>query len=337
MTKVAVVILNYNGEKLLGQFLPSVIQHSYDAEIIVADNGSTDQSLTVLKNEFPQVRLIVLDKNYGFCGGYNRALKQVNATYVVLLNSDIEVTANWLSPMIRLLDQDTSVAAVQPKMLSYYNKEYFEYAGAAGGFIDALGYPFCRGRIFDHVEKDHHQYDDNLQIFWATGACLMIRSEVYQHFDGLDEDFFAHMEEIDLCWKIHRTKQKVYYCGQSHVYHVGAGTLDYKSPRKTYLNFRNGLTLIFKHLDTIELFYKLPMRLLLDWVALLLFLTKGEPSNSLAVIKAHLHFFLQMGKNLEKRRKIRDENPTYSRGTLYKGLVIVDYYLKGKRIFNSPK
>jgi GT2 family glycosyltransferase len=337
MTKVAVVILNYNGEKLLRQFLPSVIQHSHDAEIIVADNGSTDQSLAVLKNEFPEVKAIALDKNYGFCGGYNRALKQVNVPYVVLLNSDIEVTANWLVPMVSLLDQNSSIAAVQPKMLSFYNKESFEYAGAAGGFIDKLGYPFCRGRIFDHLEKDHHQYDDDLEIFWATGACLMIRSEVYHAFNGLDEDFFAHMEEIDLCWKIHRTNQKVYYCGQSHVYHVGAGTLDYKSPRKTYLNFRNGLALIFKHLSAGELLYKLPIRLTLDWAALLLFLLKGEPLNSLAVIKAHAHFFLQIGQNLEKRKYIHDQNPTYSNAMIYNGLIIVDYYLKGKKTFNNPR
>jgi GT2 family glycosyltransferase len=337
MTKTAVVILNYNGEKLLRQFLPSVIQYSHEAEVIVADNGSTDQSLAVLKNEFPQVKLIILDKNYGFCGGYNWALRQVDATYVVLLNSDIEVTANWLAPMVTLLDQNPSIAAVQPKILSYHNKESFEYAGAAGGFIDTLGYPFCRGRIFDYLEKDLHQYDDNLEIFWATGACMMIRSEVYHHFNGLDEDFFAHMEEIDLCWKIHRTKQKIYYCGQSHVFHVGAGTLDYKSPRKTYLNFRNGLTLIYKHLGFAELLYKLPLRVLLDWMALLLFLIKGEPGNSLAVIKAHVHFLLQIGRNLKKRQQIHLKNPTYSSDTIYKGLIIVDYYLKGKKTFNNPR
>jgi GT2 family glycosyltransferase len=337
MIKVAVVILNYNGEKLLRQFLPSVIQHSQGAEIIVADNGSTDQSLAILRNEFSQVRLIALDQNYGFCGGYNRALKQVEATYFVLLNSDIEVTANWLEPMVSLLDGDTSIAAIQPKVLSFHKRDTFEYAGAAGGFIDSLGYPFCRGRVFDHLEKDHHQYDDNCQIFWATGACLLIRSATYKEFNGLDEDFFAHMEEIDLCWKIHRKKQKVYYCGQSHVYHVGAGTLAYKHPRKTYLNFRNGLTLIYKHLDSAELVYKLPMRIILDWVALLLFLIKGQPIHSFAVLKAHAHFLLDFKKNRIKRRAILLQNPTYTNDTIYKGLIIVDYYLKGKKTFNSPK
>jgi GT2 family glycosyltransferase len=337
MTKVAVVILNYNGEKFLRQFLPSVIQYSSEAEVIVADNASTDQSLSILKNEFPQINIITLEKNYGFCGGYNRALKQVNADYYVLLNSDIEVTPNWLTSMIQLLDKNQSIAAVQPKILSYHKKDFFEYAGAAGGFIDALGYPFCRGRIFDHVEKDERQYDDEREIFWATGACLMIRSSVYHQFNGLDDDFFAHMEEIDLCWKIHRTNQKVFYCGRSHVYHVGAGTLDYKNPRKTYLNYRNGLTLIYKHFGAGEIIYKLPMRIALDWVAAVMYLLKGQSSNSLAVLKAHLHFLSNRKQNRIKRKEIQEAYPNYERQSIFSGLIIVQYYLRGKKIFSNPK
>ncbi|MBL7856865.1 MAG: glycosyltransferase family 2 protein [Cyclobacteriaceae bacterium] len=333
MIKTAVVILNYNGEKLLRQFLPSAIEHTHGAELIVADNGSTDQSISILEKEFPSVRIILLEKNFGFCGGYNRALAQVDADAYVLLNSDVEVTANWLLPMLRLLETDSTVAAIQPKILSYQDKTKFEYAGAAGGFIDALGYPFCRGRIFNHIETDDGQYNDQRDIFWASGACLMIRANIYKKFGGLDEDLFAHMEEIDLCWKIHRSSDKVCYCGSSTVYHLGAGTLGYKQPRKTYYNFRNGLTLIFKHLDTWELFLKLPVRFMLDWVAAFIFLAKGQPGNMIAVLRAHYRFLRHLNKNLRKRRLLRSEYPHYSRKTIRPGLVIVDYYFKQKKTF----
>lgn len=333
MSHTAVVILNYNGEKLLRQFLPSVVRYSTGAEVIVADNGSTDQSITLLEKEFPSVRIIRLDKNYGFCGGYNKSLAQVEADNYVLLNSDIEVTPNWLESMVQLLDGDESIAAVQPKVLSYNNREYFEYAGAAGGFLDALGYPFCRGRIFTHVEKDSGQYNDTRQIFWATGACLLIRSKTYWQFDGLDEDFFAHMEEIDLCWKLQRAHHKVYYSGLSTVYHVGAGTLGYGNPRKTYFNFRNGLSLIFKHLGPYEILYKLPTRILLDWLAALSFLLKGDAANFSAVFKAHLHFIRNMGRDWRKRTKLQQEYAGYSKATILPGLILVDFYLKGKKIF----
>jgi GT2 family glycosyltransferase len=334
MSHTAVVILNYNGEKLLQQFLPSVIRHSPEAEVIVADNGSTDRSVEMLKRDFPEVRLILLPKNYGFCGGYNRALEQVKADQYVLLNSDVEVTPGWLTPMIALLDSDQTIAAVQPKILSYHHKTLFEYAGAAGGFIDAYGYPFCRGRIFDQVEEDHGQYADQRRIFWATGACMMIRAGIYHQFGGLDEDFFAHMEEIDLCWKIHRTFRKVYYCGTSTVYHVGAGTLGYDSPRKTFLNFRNNLSLIFKHLNTGEVYVKLPLRLVLDWVASLVFLVKGKPQNAAAVIKAHFHFMLNIRRDYQKRKQLQTAYPGYSRDEISKNLIIVGYYLQGKRSFD---
>lgn len=337
MTKTAVVILNYNGEKLLQKFLPFVINHSFPGEVIVADNGSTDGSLNLLKKEFPRVKLLELDKNYGFCGGYNRALNQIDAAYYVLLNSDIEVTPGWLDPMVKLLDDNPGIDAVQPKILSYQNKTEFEYAGAAGGFIDPLGYPYCRGRIFTQIEHDKGQYNDEREIFWATGACLLIRAETYHKFGGLDEDFFAHMEEIDLCWKINRTRQKIYYCGKSAVYHVGAGTLGYGSPRKTYLNFRNGLVLIFKHFDPGEFIYKIPVRFLLDWLAAFIYLVKGQPKHALAVFQAHLHFFRLLPKNRIKRREIRKHYPTYSRTSIHAGLIIIDYYLKRNKTFNSPR
>jgi GT2 family glycosyltransferase len=338
MTKTAVVILNFNGEKLLPEFLPSVVQHSPEAEIYVADNASTDNSITLLKTNFPLVKIIAIEKNFGFCGGYNRALSQIDAEYFVLLNSDVEVTKNWLEPLVKILDTRPDVAAVQPKILSYRNRKVFEYAGAAGGFIDSLGYPFCRGRIFDHVEEDNHQYDDEREIFWATGACFIIRSKVYRSFGGLDEDFFAHMEEIDLCWKIHRSNQGVMYTGKSTVYHLGAGTLGYDSPQKVYLNFRNGLSLIYKHLDDGELYYKLPLRMVLDWVAAFVFLIKGKLKNTSSVLNAHIDFVRSFKKQKSKRTSIHAQYPSYSRETIYPRLILADYYLKGRKTHpNNPK
>jgi GT2 family glycosyltransferase len=335
MSRTAVVILNYNGEKLLREFLPSVIRNTTNAEVIIADNGSSDKSLQLLGEEFPSVRVITMDRNYGFCGGYNRALQQVEADYYVLLNSDVEVTPGWLEPMITLLDRERAIGAVQPKILSYRDKNLFEYAGAAGGFIDSLGYPFCRGRIFDTVEQDQGQYNDDRQIFWATGACFMIRSKAYREFGGLDEDFFAHMEEIDLCWKLQRKGLKVFYTGRSSVYHLGAGTLAYASTRKTYLNFRNGLTLIYKHLSTGEILYKLPLRFLFDWLAALTFLLQGRGSHSLAVLGAHKDFLKQLKINKVKRKELLQNYPVYSRDAVYPGLVLLRYFVGGKKTFKD--
>lgn len=337
MTRISVVILNYNGEKLLRQFLPSVIQHSPEAEIIIADNGSTDASILTLKNQFAGIRTIALDKNYGFCGGYNRALRQVQSEYYVLLNSDIEVTPGWLKPILDLFDRFPHVSAIQPKILSYHHKTKFEYAGAGGGFIDMLGYPFCRGRVFDHVEDDQGQYDDEVQVFWASGACMAIRASTFHTFAGLDEDLFAHMEEIDLCWKINRTSHSVWYTGKSTVYHVGAGTLGYESPFKTYLNFRNGLILIYKHLGSFELILKFPLRMGLDWLAALFFLFKGKTKNALTVFKAHRDFFKDLGKHRRKRKEIQQTNPSYSKKGIHPGLIVFDYYLRKKKQFNSPR
>jgi GT2 family glycosyltransferase len=333
MTSIAVVILNYNGVSLLRQFLPSVVKHSGPAEVIVADNGSTDDSLELLAKEFPNVRVVTLDKNFGFCGGYNRALREIKADYYVLLNSDVEVTPGWILPLKALLDNDPSIASVQPKILAFRARELFEYAGAGGGFIDSLGYPFCRGRLFDHVEKDEGQYDDERPVFWSSGACMMIRSERFHENGGFDEDFFAHMEEIDLCWKLQRSGNKVYYSGKSKVYHLGAGTLGYRHPRKTYLNFRNGLSLIFKHLDTSELIFKLPLRLVLDWIAAVLFLIKGEGGSFVSVFRAHIAFLREVPKLKRKRALIRKTHPVYPREQIHQGLIIHDYYIRKRRTF----
>lgn len=331
MTRIAVVILNYNGEKLLRQFLPSVLKYSSPATVVVADNGSTDRSLSILQEHFPEVARIEFETNFGFCGGYNRALEKISADYYVLLNSDVEVTEGWLDPMIRLLETRPDIAAVQPKILSYRDRKRFEYAGAGGGFVDVLGYPFCRGRIFDHVETDTAQYNDEREIFWATGACLMIRSGIYHTFGGFDESFFAHMEEIDLCWKLQRSNHRVYYCGKSTVYHLGAATLDYNNPRKTYLNFRNGLILVFKHFDRKELLYKLPCRMLLDWLAAFFFLVKGNVGSALQVFRAHLHFLRGIGHFRRTRRQVQQLSPTYPRRNIHPGLIIFDYYLRRKK------
>lgn len=331
MTRTAVAILNYNGAKLLPQFLPSVVKHSGTAEVVVIDNASTDDSLSVLANQFPTVRVISLDQNYGFCGGYNRGLAKIEADYFMLLNSDVEVTVRWLDPLVSILESKPDVAAVQPKILSWNEKNKFEYAGAAGGFIDSLGYPFCRGRIFDHIENDSGQYNDERQIFWATGACFLIRSNVYRQFGGLDEDFFAHMEEIDLCWKINRSNQKVFYCGTSTVYHLGAGTLGYGNPKKVFLNFRNGLSLISKHLPSGELFYKIPLRMILDWIAALTFLVKGNGKSFASVFRAHWDFVQRLTKLRLKRKELKAKYGFYHGPMIYPGLIISDYYLKRKR------
>ena len=246
MTKTAVVILNWNGKKFLEQFLPYVIKHSSsDAEVIVADNASNDDSVEFLKNNYPEIQIINNNENGGFSKGYNEALSKIDAEYYVLLNSDIEVTENWIKPIIDLMDSDKSIAVCQPKLRSYHQKEMFEYAGAAGGFIDKYGYPFCRGRIFNSIEVDNGQYDDTCEVFWATGAAMFVRAELYHKFGGLDNDFFAHMEEIDFCWRLKNEGYKIMYCADSVVYHVGGGTLPKNSSRKTFLNFRNNFNLLY--------------------------------------------------------------------------------------------
>ncbi len=328
----AIVILNYNGSKLLQQFLPSVIRFSSPARIVVADNASADNSVEVLQHHFPDVELIRLDKNYGFCGGYNRALNQIEAKYYVLLNSDVEVTEGWLPRLLAVLEKDDSVAAVQPKILSFTNKNYFEYAGAGGGFLDVLGYPFCRGRLFNYTEKDEGQYNDTRDIFWASGACMAIRAERYHGLGGLNENFFAHMEEIDLCWKIHRSGNRVVYCGHSTVYHVGAGTLSKGNPLKTYYNFRNGLNLLILHLPALRLALTLPLRILLDYVAAIKFLTQGTPAHAQAVAKAHYQVVKSLLTTLSVRKQLREKLPFFTR--LYKGSAVLAHYLFSRTRLN---
>lgn len=266
--KVAIVILNWNGRRMLETYLDKVVEYSKDeAEVIVADNASTDDSVEWLKSHYPDVRLIQLDKNYGFADGYNKSLAEVDCTYYVLLNSDVEVTPHWLAPLVEQMDAHPEIAACQPKILSELHKQSFEYAGAAGGYIDRFGYPFCRGRVFDTVEEDEGQYDTPQEVLWASGCCLLIRSDDYWGADGLDGRFFAHNEEIDLCWRLHQSGRKIYCFPQSVVYHVGGGTLPKSNPRKTFLNFRNNLTMLWKNLPDEELASVMRWRWLLDYVA----------------------------------------------------------------------
>jgi GT2 family glycosyltransferase len=290
LPKVAIVILTWNGRKFLEQFLPSVLLTSYsNHEIIVVDNNSNDDSIDFLKTRYPGIRIIQNAGNWGFAKGYNKALKQISSDYYVLLNSDVEVTPNWLNPMVELLEGDPSVAACQPKILSYHHKNLFEYAGAGGGWIDKYGYPFCKGRVFEICEEDHGQYDQAEPIFWATGAALFIRSSVFHEQKGLDEYFFAHQEEIDLCWRIQLAGGKIYSCPSSVVYHVGAGTLKRNNSKKTFLNFRNNLIMLAKNWPSKKI-WALPVRVSLDAMAAWKGLLTGDAGYFLAIVKAHFAF-----------------------------------------------
>lgn len=337
MKQTAVVILNYNGAGMLRRFLPSVIKYSPEASIYVADNGSSDESCDVVRNEFPAVKLMVLDHNYGFAEGYNRALAQVDEEYDVLLNSDVEVTRGWLSPMTQFLDSNPEVAACQPKLLSFKQKDFFEYAGAAGGFIDKWGYTFCRGRIFNTVERDSGQYDDTTDVFWATGAALMIRNEVYKNNGGLDGRFFAHMEEIDLCWRLRSRGYRIACVPQSHVYHVGGATLKKENPQKTYLNFRNNLLMIYKNAPDCQLKKIMLFRKVFDNVAALKFLASGDYAAFKAVRKARRDFkAMRSGYD-----KARAENMKLAVTTripeVLKSSILYKYYLGFKHTYSSLK
>lgn len=336
MISTSVVILNWNGMEMLRRFLPSVIAYSQGAgvEICVADNASTDASCEVVEREFPSVRLIRLDRNYGFAEGYNRALSQIEAQYVVLLNSDVEVTPGWLDVQIDYMEAHPQVAACQPKILSWHQKEFFEYAGASGGFIDRYGYPFCRGRIFEKVEKDCGQYDDPLPVFWATGAALLIRLEVYRQVGGLDSRFFAHMEEIDLCWRLCSRGYTLMCLPSSKVYHVGGATLKKENPHKTFLNFRNNLLMLYKNLPDKELGRVMRMRCLLDYIAAGVFLLKGDWGNACAVIKARQEF-LRMRSQFVSDRK-QNLRLTVVRHPLgrFPFSILWEAKLKGKKLYS---
>lgn len=332
MTKVAIVILNFNGERYLRELLPNMVSNSPEGEVIVADNGSTDGSMDYLRNEMPHVRTIAMPKNYGFAEGYNQALKQVEAEYYILLNSDVEVTEGWLKPLISFMDSHPGTAACQPKLLAYHQREMFEYAGAAGGYIDRLGYPFCRGRIFGSIEKDNAQYNEPREIFWATGACLMVRSHLYHELGGLDGRFFAHMEEIDFCWRIKAQGHSIVCLPQSTVFHIGGGTLSAESPRKTYLNFRNNKLMLYKnvmrHYGLIAF-----LRFFLDLVAAMQMLLQGKPKNAKAVLEAQRDFWKMKSDFRSCREENKQKTKSVSPEGMYQNSILLAYYLRGKKTF----
>lgn len=337
MKRVSVVILNWNGVDMLRKFIPSVMDNSVGEgiEICVADNASSDGSLEMLRSEFPVVRLIELDQNYGFAEGYNRALEQVDAEYVVLLNSDVEVTPHWLEPLLDYMDTHSGTVACQPKLLSWHNKEYFEYAGASGGFIDRYGYPFCRGRIFDVVEKDCGQYDTITEVMWVTGAALFIRLADYREVGGLDGHFFAHMEEIDLCWRLRSRGKKLVCIPQSVVYHVGGATLKKENPRKTFLNFRNNLLMLYKNLPDKDLKPVMRLRFWLDYLAAFKFFLTGHVANAKAVYQARCEFYQLLPqfehKRMENMRKmVLTEIPELKSYSL-----LWQFYLKGRKHYSE--
>ena len=330
--KIAVVILNWNGRKMLERFLPSVVEHSAPAEVIIADNGSTDDSLAFLSAHYPTLRVIAFDCNYGFAEGYNKALAQIDADYYVLLNDDVEVTPHWVEPVVEMMERDATIAVAQPKLLMYDQRDTFEYAGAAGGYIDRYGYPFCRGRLFNDVERDKGQYNDPCDLFWASGAAMFVKAAVWKKLGGLDGDFFAHMEEIDFCWRVKNADYRVVYCPDAVVYHVGGGTLPKSSPRKTYLNFRNNRALLYKNLPKKRLFGTLAVRYLLDQVAAVSFLLHGNGKECWAVFKAH-RSFRKWKRLLKLRRNSIGEHHEVS--CIYPRLLLIDYHLFRKKKFSE--
>ncbi len=342
--KVAVVILNYNGKNWLEQFLPNVIANSTyeNAEIIVADNASTDDSISFLNKNFPSIKIVQNSTNTGYAGGYNEALSKIESDYYILLNSDVEVTPNWIEHTMQFMLQDKLMVACQPKILSYSEKNKFEYAGAAGGFIDKYGYPFCRGRIFDTCEEDFGQYNISGEIFWASGACLFINAEIFHKVGGLDADFFAHMEEIDLCWRLKNLGYKIGYCAESVVYHVGGGTLNKSNPKKTFLNFRNNRKLLRKNLSEIELKKIYKTRNTLDQLAALVALAKGNLAESKA-IKNGVNEYKNTTDNWDKKRKENELlEKTISVGKpnkigIYNESIIKSYFIKGTKVFSKLK
>jgi len=334
-SKVAVVILNYNGKKYLEHFLPSVIENTVEGETFIADNASTDDSIAFVEKNYPTLQIIRMQQNTGFSTGYNLALRQVDAEYYVLLNSDVEVTPQWLAPMIKLMDGNPNIAACQPKIKSFHHKDTFEHAGAGGGYMDILGFPFCRGRILDRLEKDKGQYNDTREVFWASGACMVVRAELYHHFGGLDDDFFAHMEEIDLCWRLKNAGYQVFYCGESEVYHVGGGTLGYKNPRKLYLNFRNSLVMLVKNLPACLVFPIVFIRMVLDGLAGLQFLFKGSIAGFNAVLASHFYLYCHLFSILGKRKKARSLASTDKHKELLKGSIVWAYFVRKKKIFTE--
>ena len=331
--KTAIVILNWNGKKLLEQFLPSIVKFSSDeAEIYVADNASEDTSISYIKNHFPSVKIVKNTENGGYAKGYNDALQKINADIYCLINSDVEVTQNWLNPILTVFNTDENTAIIQPKILAFKDKTNFEYAGAAGGFIDLYGYPYCRGRVFNDIEKDRNQFNDISEIFWASGACFFIRSKVYHQLNGFDEDYFAHQEEIDLCWRTQNIGYKVKYVGNSTVFHVGGATLKETDPQKTFLNFRNSLLNVVKNVPKKWFLFVVFSRLLLDGIAGLKFILELRPIHSLAILKAHFSFYTNFYKFL-KKRKVLQKKSNYNLHTS----IVWQYFILGRKKFKDLK
>lgn len=326
---VAIVILNFNGKHYLEKFLPGVLLHSQGYDLWVADNGSSDGSMEWLKENFPIVKTLQLPVNKGYAGGYNDALAQISSDYYILLNSDIEVTDHWIDPVIQFMESDKAIAACQPKILAYDLPTHFEYAGAAGGYMDYLGYPFCRGRIFDTREEDKGQYDDEIDVFWATGACLFVRSEAFRKAKGFDERFFAHMEEIDLCWRLLNEGYRVTYSGKSKVYHVGGGTLHKSNPKKTFLNYRNNLIMLFKNLPKGRRWKTVFFRLVLDGISSVRFMAAGAFPDVFAIIRAHFAFYAMIPSLTRGQKRFTYRAPLYYRS------VVWEYFVLGKHKFTQ--
>lgn len=331
---VAVVILNWNGRLLLEQFLPGVARSVYgNLQLVVGDNASTDDSVSFIKDNYPGIRVIENDRNYGFAEGYRRILAQVKADYYVLLNSDVEVPLNWIQPVIEQMEKDPMIAAGQPKIKWQKQKDSFEYAGAAGGFLDLHGYPFCRGRIFDTVEMDTGQYDDPTEIFWASGAALFIKAEKWKEAGGLDPDFFAHMEEIDLCWRLKNLGYKIVYCPDAEIYHVGGGTLGTDNPYKTYLNFRNNLIILQKNLPFQDACFRILIRFFMDFIAWIHFVAQGKTDFAMAVTKAHIYFFTRFWHNANKRTKT--QLPYLKHTGVYSSSIVYAFFIKKIKYFSQ--
>jgi len=334
--KISIVILNWNGSSFLKRFLPSIVANSAsNSEIVVADNGSTDDSRNVIETLFPSVVYLQLERNFGFAEGYNRALAQLQADYFLLINSDVEVTHDWLEPMLLLMQSDPSIGICQPKILSFDRRDEFEYAGAAGGFIDRFGFPYCRGRILQKFEKDMGQYNQSVSVSWASGACMMVKSSLWHECGGFDADFWAHMEEIDLCWRAQHLGYSVYVCPDSVVYHVGGGTLNYNHPLKIYLNFRNNLYLLLKNLRGMQLVTLLLPRLILDVIAALVFLISGKFRAFASVFRAHLSFYGNLSALVRKRRKILNQARNRSLRVTSQRSILWNYFVLGRRKYSE--
>lgn len=332
--ETAVVILNWNGSFYLERFLPYHVKYDGNASIVVADNNSADDSVAFVRREYPGVHVIENEHNYGFARGYNEALGKIDARYFIIINSDVEVTEGWIEPLVSFMDKNPEAGACQPKILDFNRRGHFEYAGASGGYIDKFGFPFCRGRIFDHTEPDLHQYDDVREIFWATGACMVVRADVFRKAGGFDSDFFAHMEEIDLCWRIRRLGYTIFAVPSSSVYHIGGGTLHKSNPRKTYLNFRNNLAMLIKNSGR-NLILTITGKLLFDGLAGLSFLLRGNPRDCLAVVKAHFYIYFRLRKILNKRKHLKALTGKDQLKGIYPKSIVGQYFLKKKKKFSQ--